>query len=69
MTTELSRRNFLASTAVAATTLPLALKASPQIPLGVQLYTVRDLPAANLAATLRAIHQIGYTEVETYWDV
>jgi sugar phosphate isomerase/epimerase len=69
----MQRREFLKFTALtaAAATTPLALKAAPlqKIPLGVQLYTVRDLPAANLADTLRAIRAIGYTEVETYWDV
>jgi sugar phosphate isomerase/epimerase len=33
--------------------------------LGLQLYTVRDLMAKDLAGTLRAVGQIGYKEVET----
>lgn len=38
-------------------------------PLGVQLYTVRNLVKKNLAGVLEAIHKIGYEEVETYWDI
>ena len=33
-------------------------------PLGLQLYTVRDLMAENLAATLELVANIGYREVE-----
>jgi sugar phosphate isomerase/epimerase len=38
-------------------------------PLGVQLYTVRDVTERDLPAILEAIRRIGYEEVETYWDV
>ncbi|MGD0305776.1 MAG: sugar phosphate isomerase/epimerase [Candidatus Acidiferrales bacterium] len=38
-------------------------------PLGVQLYTVREQAAVDLPRVLAAIAQIGYKEVETYWDV
>jgi sugar phosphate isomerase/epimerase len=73
----MNRRDFLklaatATVTAAATASASPLKATPalaQVPLGVQLYTVRDLPAADLAKTLAAIRAIGYTEVETYWDV
>lgn len=34
-------------------------------PLGVQLYTVRDRMAQDVAATLRAVRDVGYREVET----
>jgi sugar phosphate isomerase/epimerase len=33
------------------------------------LYTVRQEAARDLPAVLDVIHKIGYTEVETYWDV
>lgn len=33
-------------------------------PLGLQLYTVRELMAADVAGTLRAVAEIGYEEVE-----
>ena len=73
----MNRRDVLklaatATVTAAATASASPLKATPalaQVPLGVQLYTVRDLPAADLAKTLAAIRAIGYTEVETYWDV
>jgi sugar phosphate isomerase/epimerase len=68
----MQRREFLKLTAALATAAPLSLEAAlapAPISLGAQLYTVRDLPAADLAHTLAAIRAIGYTEVETYWDV
>jgi sugar phosphate isomerase/epimerase len=71
----MQRREFLKLTATslaaaAASASPLEAAPAPApIPLGVQLYTVRDLPAADLPKTLAAIRAIGYTEVETYWDV
>lgn len=38
-------------------------------PLGVQLYTVRDQAEKDLPAVLAAIRDIGYTEVEPYWNI
>jgi sugar phosphate isomerase/epimerase len=38
-------------------------------PLGVQLYTVRDQAERDLAGVLAAIREIGYQEVELYWNV
>lgn len=38
-------------------------------PLGVQLYTVRKQVKHHLPDTLAAIQQIGYQEVETYWNI
>src|SRR5882724_3415018 len=38
-------------------------------PLGVQLYTVRDQAEKDLPSVLAAIRNIGYEEVETYWNV
>jgi len=37
--------------------------------IGAQLYTVRRGLMRDLPATLEAIRKIGYTEVETYWDI
>jgi len=37
--------------------------------LGAQLYTVRHEAERDLPAVLGAIRKIGYTEVETYWDI
>jgi len=36
----------------------------PNLPLAVQLYTLRDLVAANLPATLQQVAALGYTGVE-----
>jgi sugar phosphate isomerase/epimerase len=36
---------------------------------GVQLYTVRSEVAKDLSGVLKAIHGMGYSEVESYWDV
>jgi len=66
----LSRREILGSTAalsVAAIAAPIfspALAATPRRVPGVQLYTVRDAMATDVAATLQAIAGIGYREVE-----
>src|ERR1700680_522286 len=38
-------------------------------PLGVQLYTVREQAERDLPALLAAIREIGYQEVELYWNV
>src|ERR1700722_5387750 len=38
-------------------------------PLGVQVYTVRQEAERDLPAVLEAVRKIGYTEVETYWDI
>lgn len=37
--------------------------------IGVQLYTVRQEAGRDLPAVLEAIRKIGYTAVETYWDI
>jgi sugar phosphate isomerase/epimerase len=66
----LTRRSFgklsLAAMAVASTH---NLFAATGKPLGVQLYTVRDQAEKDLPGTLKAIHEIGYTEVEPYWNI
>ncbi len=66
----LGRRDFLQRS---AGLLPLAtLKAKPPEPntlknIGVQLYTVRKIITADPAATLKAIQDDGYTEVEVIY--
>ena len=67
----LSRRAFLerGSLALAAMSLHAARAAEAQTgplgrPIGLQLYTVREAVAKDLAGTLRAIADIGYREVE-----
>ena len=62
--TMFTRRKFLALSAAAAPAM--ALGAGKHVPLGVQLYTVRDLAQNNLLQTLKQIRAIGYDEVELY---
>jgi hypothetical protein len=70
----LTRRRFSALAAAAAGTAlaaPLKMQAAATrsgLEFGVQLYTVRN-NINDLAATLRLIHAIGYTGVETFSTV
>lgn len=69
-----TRRTFLNHCAAAAITMATiqrsraASDAAPhgplQRPVGLQLYTVRELAAADLPGTLAAVAQMGYREVE-----
>ena len=62
----LSRRSFLALSAI----LPLAFRAqalsSSSIPVGLELYSVRDALQKDLEGTVRAVAQMGYEGVEFY---
>jgi len=60
----LSRRSFLAMSAL----LPWALRAqgAPQIPVGLELYSVRNAMKQDLAGTVRAVAALGYQCVEFY---
>jgi sugar phosphate isomerase/epimerase len=61
----LNRRKFLALSAAAWPAM--ALGAGKHIPLGVQLYTIRDLiKDGKLLDLLKQIRAIGYEEVELY---
>src|SRR5436309_13817759 len=63
--TSLTRRTFLALSA----TLPWALKsvaASSFIPVGLELYSVRDALKQDPEGTVRAVAQMGYQAVEVY---
>ena len=67
-----TRREFLrySSAGLAAFSMQRFLYAGTTTrPLGVQLYTVRSLAEKDLGSVLAQIHQIGYQEVETYWNV
>jgi sugar phosphate isomerase/epimerase len=65
-----NRRGFLQLSIAAAGGLATArLLASERRALGAQLYTVRQEAAHDLPAVLEAVRKIGYTEVETYWDI
>ena len=59
----LSRRGFLAAAAAA----PLALAApAEKIPIGIELYSVRDEMTKDTPATVRAIAKMGYEVAEFY---
>jgi sugar phosphate isomerase/epimerase len=62
-----SRRNFLALGAI----LPWALRgsvasAAPVIPVGLEMYSVRDALAKDPMATVRAVAEMGYQGLEFY---
>ncbi len=66
-----TRRDFLARTAVVAAGTTLGLHAWPAfatplgLPLGLQLYSVREMLAKDYAGTLKQLAGIGYKEVES----
>ena len=64
--TTVSRRSFLAL----AGALPFALKASSaaggKVPVGLELYSVRDELAKDLTGTVRTVAKMGYEVVEFY---
>ncbi|MDE3165278.1 MAG: sugar phosphate isomerase/epimerase [Acidobacteriota bacterium] len=57
-----SRRAFLASAAAA----PLMRAAATAIPVGIELFSVRDQMAKDTPATVRAIGRMGYQVVEFF---
>jgi len=66
-----NRRQFLKHTASAVTGLaalrPGALRANPLgLPIGLELYTVRNELEKDFAATIKNVAAIGYKEVELY---
>jgi sugar phosphate isomerase/epimerase len=66
----LNRRGFLELSIAAAGGLATSrLLASERRSLGAQLYTVRHEAERDLPALLEAVRKIGYTKVETYWDI
>ena len=67
-----TRREFLRTSSAGLAVFAMkrfSYAATTKRPLGVQLYTVRSLAEKNLGSVLAQIHQIGYEEVETYWNV
>jgi sugar phosphate isomerase/epimerase len=66
----LNRREFgLLSLVTLATLATGRMSAATKTPLGVQLYTVRSLAEKDLSGVLKAIRDIGYEEVEPYWNI
>ena len=69
MMNSINRRRFLQSAGVGLTALALSpkgqLRANPYgMPIGLQLYTVRDHMEKDLEGTLKRVAEIGYQEVE-----
>ncbi len=60
---DLSRRSFLA-VAAASPLLPAANSA--RIPIGLELYSVRDELAKDMDSTVRAVAKMGYRDVEFF---
>jgi sugar phosphate isomerase/epimerase len=61
---DLSRRSFLALSAAAP--LLAAAKKSKHVPVGLELYSVREDLAKDLEGTVRAVAKTGYEDVEFY---
>lgn len=63
-TKTLNRRSFLA--AAGAAPLATAMAQGKQIPVGLELYSVRDELKQDLMGTIRAVAAMGYQDVEFY---
>jgi hypothetical protein len=61
-----TRRDFLRLSALAAAgfNLPTAYTSDSKLLYGVQLYTMRKEQAADFPGLLRALRQIGFTQLE-----
>jgi sugar phosphate isomerase/epimerase len=66
-----TRREFLTLTLAGCASLAIAdkLGAAVRQPVGLQLYTLRDMAESDLPKTLQHIRAAGYEEVELYWSV
>lgn len=69
----IKRRDFMRATtlglaaAAAGTRWPMNLRANPLgLPVGIQLYTLRNELEKNVSKTLKQVADIGYKEVEVY---
>ncbi len=63
--TSITRRQFIAASAA----LPFLLRgnaSAAQIPVGLELYSVRDALTKDLEGTVRGVAKMGYQEVEFY---
>lgn len=63
----ISRRSFLAATAAtAAAPLAFASPAGKNLPVGLELFSVRDLMTKDMPGTVRAVGKMGYQVVEFF---
>ena len=65
-TTSFSRRSFLSLAASASIALALPATAKKRLPVGIELYAVRDELQKDLMGTVRAVAKMGYEVVEFY---
>lgn len=65
-TNSLSRRSFLSLAASASVALALPATAKKRLPIGIELYAVRDELQKDLMGTVRKVAQLGYEVVEFY---
>ena len=65
-TTSFSRRSFLSLAASASVALALPATAKKRLPVGIELYAVRDELTKDLMGTVRAVAKLGYEVVEFY---
>src|SRR3954451_5706959 len=66
MTSELSRRSFLGLTAALPFAAASLASAAKKVPVGLELYSVRDDLAKDLPGTVTAVGKMGYEVVEFY---
>ena len=66
-----TRREFLSLTLAGCASLAISDKLSAAVrqPIGLQLYTLRDMAESDLPLTLQHIRAAGYDEIELYWSV
>ncbi len=62
----ISRRSFLSLAASASVALALPATAAKRLPIGIELYAVRDELQKDLMGTVRKVAQMGYEVVEFY---
>jgi sugar phosphate isomerase/epimerase len=60
----ISRRSFLASSGLAVSGALTAAPAGKKIPVGLELYSVRDVMAKDLSLAVRTVAEMGYEVVE-----
>ena len=67
----MNRREFICSSLAAMAALPIVkvYAATESKPIGLQMYTVRNLAEKDLAGVLSTVARIGYKEVELYWNL
>src|SRR3954468_14051260 len=67
----MDRRRFLASSSLALASAVFSRLSAfpPSQPIGLQMYTLRDLAEKDLPSVLTELQKIGYCELELYWNL